>query len=116
MYAISTTVLAANQGAWSKDPANDVNKSQSCCEKKCPKKHVATTMTRRLREIFLMMCQKQAFSFNKREVKVYHCYAFLHVLKRCIKHEKTIKKIFSCMPAASLAAHACRPGTLKCPG
>jgi hypothetical protein len=35
-------------------------------------------------------CQKQAFSFNEREAKVY-CYAFLHVLKRdtCIKHEKT---------------------------
>jgi hypothetical protein len=32
---------------------------------------------------------KQAFSFNKREAKVY-CYAFLHVLKRdtCIQHEK----------------------------
>jgi hypothetical protein len=42
----------------------------------------------RLREIFLVKCQKQAFSFNKREAKVY-CYAFLHVLKRdtCIKHE-----------------------------
>jgi hypothetical protein len=56
------------------------------------KKHVATTMTRRLWEIFLVKCQKQAFSFfNKREAKVY-CYAFLHVLKRdtCIKHEKTI--------------------------
>jgi hypothetical protein len=35
------------------------------------KKHVATTMTRRLGEIFLVKCQKQA--------KVY-CYAFLHVL------------------------------------
>jgi hypothetical protein len=47
-------------------------------------------MTRRLREIFLEKCQKQAFSFNKREAKVY-CYAFLHVLKidTCIKHEQT---------------------------
>jgi hypothetical protein len=44
------------------------------------KKHVAT-MTCRLREIFLVKCQKQAFSFNKREAKV-HCYAFMHVLKR----------------------------------
>jgi hypothetical protein len=35
------------------------------------KKHVATTMTRRLREIFLVKYQKQAFSFNKREAKVY---------------------------------------------
>jgi hypothetical protein len=52
------------------------------------KKHVATTMTRHLGEIFLVKCQKQAFSFNKREAKVY-CYALLHVLKRdtCIKHE-----------------------------
>jgi hypothetical protein len=35
-------------------------------------------------------CQKQAFSFNKSEAKVY-CYAFLHVLKRdtFIKHAKT---------------------------
>jgi hypothetical protein len=50
-------------------------------------------MTRRLREIFLAKCQKQAFSFNKREAKLY-CYAFMHVLKRdtCIKHEKTIPK------------------------
>jgi hypothetical protein len=38
------------------------------------KKHVATKMTRRLGEIFLVKCQKQAFSFNKREAKVY-CYA-----------------------------------------
>jgi hypothetical protein len=40
-------------------------------------------------------CQKQAFSFNKREAKVY-CYAFLHVLKRdpCIKHEKNYLKQF----------------------
>jgi hypothetical protein len=53
------------------------------------KKHVATKMTRRLWEIFLVKCQKQAFSFNKREAKVY-CYVFLYVLKRdtCIKHEK----------------------------
>jgi hypothetical protein len=36
-------------------------------------------MTRRLWDIFLVKCQKQAFSFNKREAKVY-CYAFLHVL------------------------------------
>jgi hypothetical protein len=38
------------------------------------KKHVATTMIdRRLGEIFLFLvkCQKQAFSFNKREAKVY---------------------------------------------
>jgi hypothetical protein len=58
-------------------------------------------MTRRLREIFLVKCQKQAFSFNKREANVY-CYAFLHVLKRdtCIKHEKTILK--------KLKFHACR--------
>jgi hypothetical protein len=57
------------------------------------KKHVASTMTRRLGEIFLVKCQKQAFYFNKREAKVY-CYAFMHVLKRdaCIKHEKTILK------------------------
>jgi hypothetical protein len=63
--------------------------------------------------------QKQAFSFNKREAKVY-CYAFLHVLKRdtCIKHEKTIKKKFflfflvSCVPAGSArvpARHAKMP-------
>jgi hypothetical protein len=60
------------------------------------KKHVATTRTRRLREIFLVKCQKQTFSFNKRE-------AFLHVLKRdtCIKHEKTKKKFMQ-------AAHVCR--------
>jgi hypothetical protein len=45
------------------------------------KKHIATTMTRRLGKIFLVKCQKQAFSFNKREAKVY-CYAFLHVLER----------------------------------
>jgi hypothetical protein len=60
------------------------------------KKHVATTMTHRLWEIFLVKCQKQAFSFNKREAKVY-CYAFLHVFKRdtSIKYEKTIfKKTF----------------------
>jgi hypothetical protein len=51
------------------------------------------TMTRHLWEIFLVKCQKQAFSFNKKEAKVY-CYAFLHVLKSdtCIKHEKTIIK------------------------
>jgi hypothetical protein len=55
------------------------------------KKHVATTMTAVFGEIFLVKCQKQAFSFNKREAKVY-CYAFLHVLKRdtCIMHEKPI--------------------------
>jgi hypothetical protein len=43
--------------------------------------------------IFLVKCQKQAFSFNKREVKMY-CNAFLHVFKRdtCIKHEKNILK------------------------
>jgi hypothetical protein len=62
-------------------------------------------MTRRLREIFLVKCQKQAFSFIKREAKVY-CYAFLHVLKRdtCIKHEKLSKKksvFFSFMRAGS---------------
>jgi hypothetical protein len=53
------------------------------------KKHVAATMICRLGEIILVKCQKQAFSFNKREAKVY-CYAFLHVLKRdtCIKHGK----------------------------
>jgi hypothetical protein len=57
------------------------------------KKHVATTMTCHLGEIFLVKCQKQAFSFNKKEEKVYYCYALLHVLKRdaCIKHEKTKK-------------------------
>jgi hypothetical protein len=57
------------------------------------KKHVAATMTHRLGEIFLVKCQKQAFSFNKREAKVY-CFAFLHVLKRdtCIKHEKTRRR------------------------
>jgi hypothetical protein len=38
---------------------------------KRPKKHVVTTMTRRLREIFLVKCQKQAFSINKRQAKVY---------------------------------------------
>jgi hypothetical protein len=59
------------------------------------KKHVATIMTRLLGEIFLVKCQKQAFSFNQREAKVY-CYAFLHVLKRdtCIKHEKTKQNNF----------------------
>jgi hypothetical protein len=55
---------------------------------KRPKKHVATTMTHRLGEIFLVKCQKQAFSFNKREAKVY-CYAFLHVLKI---HAQNMKK------------------------
>jgi hypothetical protein len=45
------------------------------------KNHVATTMTCHLGEILLVKNQKQAFSFNKREAKVY-CYAFLHVLKR----------------------------------
>jgi hypothetical protein len=55
-------------------------------------KHVATTMTRRLGEIFLVKCQKQAFSFNKSEAKVY-CYPFLHVLKRymhktCRRHTR----------------------------
>jgi hypothetical protein len=59
------------------------------------KKHVATTMTAVSGDIFSEVSktgsQKQAFSFNKGEAKVY-CYAFLHVLKRdtCIKHEKTI--------------------------
>jgi hypothetical protein len=54
---------------------------------KRPIKHV------RLGEIFLVTCRKQAFSFNKREAKVY-CYAFLHVLKSdaFIKHEE--KNIF----------------------
>jgi hypothetical protein len=33
------------------------------------KKHVATKMTHCLGEIFLVKCQKQAFSFNKREAK-----------------------------------------------
>jgi hypothetical protein len=64
---------------------------------KPPKKHVATTMTAVSGEIFSVKCQKQAFSFNKREAKVY-CYAFLHALKRDIinmhKHEKTIKTNF----------------------
>jgi hypothetical protein len=62
-------------------------------------------MSLRLWEIFLVKCQKQAFSINKREAKVY-CYAFLHVLKKdtCIKHEKTIFKknnyfLVSCVPA-----------------
>jgi hypothetical protein len=64
-------------------------------------------MTHRLGETFLVKCQKQAFSFNKREPKVY-CYAFLHLLKRdtCIKHEKT------CVPAGSThvpARHAKMP-------
>jgi hypothetical protein len=36
---------------------------------KHPKKHVATTMTCRLGEIFLVKSQKQAFSFFKREVQ-----------------------------------------------
>jgi hypothetical protein len=44
---------------------------------KRPKKHAATTMTRRLGEVFLV----KAFSFNKKEAKVC-CHAFLHVLKR----------------------------------
>jgi hypothetical protein len=57
---------------------------------KRPKKHVATTMTCRLREIFLVKCQKRAFSFNKREAKVY-CYAFLHVLNREI-HDSEFQK------------------------
>jgi hypothetical protein len=91
------------------------------------KKHVATTMTHHLGEIFLVKCQKQAFSFNKREAKVY-CYGFLHVLilKRdtCIhvKHEKTIKKnkktilffyfyfLVSCVPAGG----ACVPAGGAC--
>jgi hypothetical protein len=57
-------------------------------------------MTRRLREIFLVKCQKQAFSFNKREEKVY-CYAFLHVLKTDtrIKHEQIFSFFFSFMRA-----------------
>jgi hypothetical protein len=38
---------------------------------KRPKKHVATMMIRYLGEIFLVKCQKQAFSVNKREAKVY---------------------------------------------
>jgi hypothetical protein len=42
-------------------------------------------MTRRLWEIFLVKCQKQAFSFNKREAKV-NCYAFLQI--RALKHEE----------------------------
>jgi hypothetical protein len=54
-------------------------------------------------------CQKQAFSFNKREAKVY-CYAFLHVLKRdtCIKHEKTILRnlFFSFMRAGGAGVPA----------
>jgi hypothetical protein len=58
-----------------------------------PKKHVATRLTlRHLGEIFLVKCQKQAFSFNKRKAKVY-CYAFLHVLKRERYMHKTWKKI-----------------------
>jgi hypothetical protein len=40
----------------------------------------------------LVKCQKQAFSFNKREAKVYCYYLLLHVLK---------------------AAHACRPDRLN---
>jgi hypothetical protein len=81
---------------------------------KHPKKHVAITMTRRLGEIFLVKCQKQEFSFNKREAKVY-CYTFLHLLKRdtFIKHEEIKKKKVSCVLAAALA---CRPGTQKFPG
>jgi hypothetical protein len=47
-----------------------------------PKKHVATTMTCRRGEIFLVKCQKQVFSFNKREVKVY-CYSAC--FEECIK-------------------------------
>jgi hypothetical protein len=51
-------------------------------------------MIHRLWEIFLVKCQKQTFSFNKREAKVY-CYAFLHVLTRdtCIKHEQLKKML-----------------------
>jgi hypothetical protein len=59
---------------------------------KRPKKHVATMMTRCLREIFLV----KAFSFKKREANVY-------VLKRdtCIKHKKKKKILLvSCVPAA----------------
>jgi hypothetical protein len=61
---------------------------------KRPKKHVATMITRRLGEIFLVKCQKQAFSFNKREAKVY-CYAFLSACfeETCIKHEQFKKNI-----------------------
>jgi hypothetical protein len=75
---------------------------------KHPKKHVATTMTRHLWEIFLVKCQKQAFSFNKREAKLYS-YAFLHVLT-CIKYETKKKNIFflflvSCVNMASLGKH-----------
>jgi hypothetical protein len=85
------------------------------------KKHVATAMTRRLGEIFLVKCQKQAFSFNKREAKVY-CYAFLHVLKRdaCIIHEKLFFFLFflvSCVPAGGarvLARHAKMPWLEPC--
>jgi hypothetical protein len=80
------------------------------------KKHVATTMTAVSGEIFLVKCQKQAFSFNKREAKrEVYCYAFLHVLKRdtCIKHDKTFKQIFFYLKKTF---HACRHDTLKCPG
>jgi hypothetical protein len=55
-----------------------------------------TTMTHRLGEIFLVKCQKQAFSFNKTEAKVY-CYAVLHVLMRYM--HKTYPKKNSCVPA-----------------
>jgi hypothetical protein len=85
---------------------------------------------KRLWEIFLVKCQKQAFSFNKREAKVY-CYAFLHVLKRDsldrelnqfvflfvyfkerYMHKTSKHYFFSFMQAA----HAWRPDTLKYPG
>jgi hypothetical protein len=83
------------------------------------KKHVATTMTHCLREIFLVKCQKEAFSFNKREAKVY-CYAFLHDLKidTCIKHEQIffIFLFYFIFFSFMQAAYACRPDMLKCPG
>jgi hypothetical protein len=65
---------------------------------KSPKKHVATTMTRRLGEMFLVKCQKQAFYFNKRETKV--CCTWTCINKNLF---------FSFMRAGG----ACQ---LKCPG
>jgi hypothetical protein len=83
---------------------------------KRPKKHVVTKMTHRLREIFFVKCQKQSFSFNKREAKVY-CYAFLHVLKRntCIKHEEKIFFLVSCVPAQYAKINQSIINDLRCP-
>jgi hypothetical protein len=61
-------------------------------------------------------CQKQEFSFNKRDAKVY-CYAFLHVLKRdtCIKYEKNIIFFYSFMRAGRRRTRAGRRRTRASP-